>query len=179
MHDAIMVGVGTVLVDDPLLTLRLPGAREKPLRIVLDSRLRLPVVSRLAATARDHATLVLTTPGAPADRRAVLEGRGLEVSRVAAGADGRIDLGAALSALGSRGLTRVFSEGGPLVGSRLIEAGLADEVVLITAPKPLGREGLPALDAAARLALADPKRYELAEVARSEPDELRRWERRG
>jgi len=178
MHDAIMVGVGTALIDDPLLTLRLPGAREKPLRIVLDSHLRLPAVSRLSATAPTHPTLVLTTLDAPLDRQAMLEARGLEVLRVTAGAEGRVDLNAALLALGSRGLTRVFSEGGPLVASRLIQVGLADEVVVITAPKPLGREGLPALDAVGRRGLSDPIRYDLAEVARFEPDELRRWERR-
>ena len=179
MHDAIMVGIGTALIDDPLLTVRLPGAQAKPLRIVLDSHLRLPAVSRLAATARVNPTLVLATPSAREDRQAMLEARGLEVLHVAAGPDGRVDLDAGLRALGSRGLTRVFSEGGPRVGSKLIQAGLADEVVMITAAKPLGREGLPALDAAARVALADRALYGLVETARYEPDELRRWERRG
>jgi diaminohydroxyphosphoribosylaminopyrimidine deaminase/5-amino-6-(5-phosphoribosylamino)uracil reductase len=178
LHDAILVGIGTVLIDDPLLTVRLPGAEARPLRVVLDSQLRLPAVSRLAATARATPTLVLATPDAPPERQARLEARGIEVFRVAAGADGHVDLAAALVALGSRGLTRIFSEGGPSVGARLIQAGLADEVILITAPKPLGRSGLPALDAAALAVLSDPARYGPGEVARFEPDELRRWERR-
>ncbi len=76
-------------------------------------------------------------------------------------------------------MTRVFSEGGPQVGSQLIRCGLADEVMLITAPKPLGRPGLPALAADALQRLADPSEFRLSEVSRFEPDELRRWDRRG
>jgi diaminohydroxyphosphoribosylaminopyrimidine deaminase/5-amino-6-(5-phosphoribosylamino)uracil reductase len=178
MHDAIMVGVGTALIDDPLLTLRLPGATGKPLRIVIDSRLRLPPDSRLAATASAYPTLIVTTPSAPADRRASLLARGLEVIDVAATAEGHVDLAAALAALGKRGLTRVFSEGGPQLGSQLVRLGLADEVTLITAPKPLGRPGLPALDPDALARLDDAAQYEIAEISRFEPDELRRWDRR-
>jgi len=177
MHDAIMVGVGTALADDPLLTVRLPGALEKPLRVVLDSLLRLPAASRIAATARAYPTLVLTTPDAPHDRQAMLEARGLDVLRTPPGAEGRIDLGSALNVLGSRGLTRVFCEGGPHLGAELIRAGLADEVIVITAPKPLGRKGLAALNEASRRALDDPTRYRLADSARFEPDGLRRWAR--
>ncbi len=179
MHEAIMVGVGTALADDPLMTVRLPGFEARPLRVVIDSHLRLPLESRLAATAETYPTLVLTTSAASADRRSALEGRGLEVAAVEADTAGHVDLGAALKALGARGLTRVFSEGGPRVGAELVGLGLADDVVLITAPKPLGRPGLPALSAEALARLDDPEHYQLAEVSRFEPDELRRWERRG
>ena len=178
MHDAILVGAGTALIDDPLLTVRLPGAAARPLRVVLDSRLRLPAGSRLAATAAAWPTLVITTDDAPADRQKALEAHGIEVLRVPSDENGRVELAAALAALGARGVTRAFSEGGPEVGAELIRQGLADEVTLITAPKPLGRAGLPALSARAIERLDDPTLYHLAEISRFEPDELRRWDRR-
>ena len=82
-----------------------------------------------------------------------------------------------LARLNARGITRVFSEGGPRVASRLIALGLADEVIVITAEKPLGLAGLPALDDAARAALADPARWTAVERAAYGLDRLRRFER--
>ncbi|HEY1454802.1 MAG TPA: bifunctional diaminohydroxyphosphoribosylaminopyrimidine deaminase/5-amino-6-(5-phosphoribosylamino)uracil reductase RibD, partial [Roseiarcus sp.] len=144
-HEAIMVGVGTALADDPALTVRLPGVGLKPLRVVLDTRLRLPPRSRLAAAARDVPTLVIAGPEAPDEAARRLAGLGVQVERVGADAAGEVDLPQALRTLAGRGITRVFSEGGPRVAARLIALGLADEVVVITAEKPLGRPGVPAL----------------------------------
>ncbi len=159
-HDAIMVGVGTALADDPLLTVRAPGLTDRrPLRVVLDTRLRLPTTSRLAATARAWRTLVVAGPDADARAEGALAEAGVEVLRVPLGAGGHIDLGLALKALGARGVTRVFSEGGPRVAAELIARGLADEVAVFTSPKPLARRGVEALDAVSRAALADPSRY--------------------
>jgi len=180
MHDAIMIGVGTALIDDPLLTVRLPGAPEvKPLRVVLDSLLRLPPRSRLGATARDFPTLVIATEAAAPERAQALKDLGVGVARARADAAGHVDLGEALKLLAQHGLTRVFSEGGPRVASALIRQGLADEVILFTALKPLGRQGLPALDAAALAALDDPARYAQAEIAQYGADEMRRLVRVG
>jgi diaminohydroxyphosphoribosylaminopyrimidine deaminase/5-amino-6-(5-phosphoribosylamino)uracil reductase len=177
-HEAIMIGVGTALGDDPLLTVRQPGLDRRPLRVVLDSRLRLPITSRLCATAAQFPTLVVAGPQALPEREAELAARGLEVARVAEVAEGRLDLRAALALLAKRGLTRVFSEGGPSVGSALVRKGLADEVILFTAEKPLGRPGRPALEPDALQALSDPARYREAEGAHYGPDAMRRWERR-
>jgi diaminohydroxyphosphoribosylaminopyrimidine deaminase / 5-amino-6-(5-phosphoribosylamino)uracil reductase len=178
MHDAIMVGVGTALGDDPLLTIRLPGAEAfKPLRVVLDAQLRLSPRSRLGATARDFPTLAIATDAAPSERADALEAIGVSVERVDSDRLGRIDLRSALQALGRRGITRVFSEGGPHIGSALIAAGLVDEAVLFTAQKPLGRPGLPALDAAALRELEDGARYAEMETSRFGSDEMRRFER--
>jgi diaminohydroxyphosphoribosylaminopyrimidine deaminase/5-amino-6-(5-phosphoribosylamino)uracil reductase len=176
MHDAIMIGVGTALGDDPLLTVRQNGLEQKSLRVVLDSALRLLPESRLCARAQSYPTLVVTTPAASPEREAALRARGVEVERVGGG--GRVDLGEALRLLGSRGITRVFSEGGPSVGSALIREGLADEVALFTAHKPLGRPGRPALTADALAALDDLGRYVEAPGASYGADRLRRWERR-
>ena len=84
----------------------------------------------------------------------------------------------ALRGLSARGVTRVFSEGGPRVAARLIALGLADRVVTLTAEKPLGRPGVPALSDAARSLLADDSRYRLVETAMLGPDLLRAWDRR-
>ena len=111
------------------------------------------------------------------ERAQALEAAGVSIERVAADRDGHVDLPSALQALGRRGITRVFSEGGPHVASALIAAGLVDEAILFTAQKPLGRPGLPALDGAARHALEDRTRYAEAEVARFGSDEMRRFER--
>ena len=99
------------------------------------------------------------------------------IERVPLDAEGHVDLHHALRALAARGITRVFSEGGPLVAARLIALGLADEVALITAEKPLGRPGVPALDAEARAALARPSRYRPVERLDYGPDTMRIWGR--
>jgi len=161
------------------LTVRLPGLESRPLRVVLDSRLSLPLRSRLCETARDFATLAIATREAAKDRENALSAKGVEIARVDGDAAGEVDLASALRLLARRGLTRVFSEGGPRVGSRLVTSGLADEVAVFTALKPLGRPGLPALDASALGALADPARYREAESAALGDDALRRWERVG
>ncbi len=177
LHDAIMVGIGTARDDDPLLTVRLPGLDSRPLRVILDSHLDLPLQSRLCASAGEFATLVIATRAAATEREAALAARGVEVARVDADSSGHVDLSEALRLLARRGLTRVFSEGGPRVGARLITAGLADEVVLLTALKPLGRPGLPALDARALAVLNDSARYREIETAVYGADSLRRLER--
>ena len=136
-----MIGVETALADDPALTVRLPGLDRKPWRVVLDTHLRLPTGSRLARTARDLPTLVISGPEAPKDAAARLADCGVVVERVGLDLDGHVDLAQALRALAARGVTRVFSEGGPRIAGRLIDLGLADDVVLITARKAAGASG--------------------------------------
>jgi diaminohydroxyphosphoribosylaminopyrimidine deaminase/5-amino-6-(5-phosphoribosylamino)uracil reductase len=176
-HEAIMVGIETALADDPALTVRLPGVDREPLRVVLDTRLRLPERSRLAATAADIPTLVLAGTAAPDEAARRLEGLGVMIERVPADADGRVDLHQALRTLAARGITRVFSEGGPKVAARLIALKLADAIALITADKPLGRPGVAALDAEARAALLDDTSYRPVETFAYGPDTMRFWER--
>ncbi len=178
MHDAIMVGVGTAVADDPLMTVRLPGLENRrPLRVVLDTDLRLSPRSRLVETAREFPLLVICGPRASVDNQAALEAMGAQVVHCRLGADSKLDLLAALRLLSERSLTRVFSEGGPSVGGALIEAGLVDDVVLFTNDRPLGRAGTPSMTASARAALGDSGRYRLVEDARLAGDRLRRFER--
>ena len=176
-HEAIMVGIETALGDDPALTVRLPGLDRKPLRVVLDTHLRLPERSRLAATAREIPTLVIAGERAPADAELRLHDLGLMIERVPVDRNGHVDLAQSLRTLSARWITRVFSEGGPLVASRLIALRLADEVALFTADKPLGRAGVAALDAQARAALADGSRYRPVETLDYGPDTMRLWQR--
>jgi diaminohydroxyphosphoribosylaminopyrimidine deaminase / 5-amino-6-(5-phosphoribosylamino)uracil reductase len=178
MHDAVMVGIGTSLADDPLLSVRLPGLEErKPLRIVLDSDLRLPPSARLAATAAKSPTLVIAGEGASVERAAHLREAHIEVVQVPRDKMQRVDLIEALRFLGTRGLTRIFCEGGPSVASALMGQGLADEIMIFIAPEPLGREGVLGLDATAAKMLDDPEHYRIVETRRIGADRLTRHER--
>ena len=144
--DAIMVGIGTALADDPMLTCRLPGMEKySPVRVVLDSALRLPPGSRLARSARDVPVWVVT--GGEASRAAenALLREGVTVLR-AAQSDGRLDLAAVLKLMGARGVTRLMVEGGPTLGAALLAADLIDEAVLFQSSKVVGTDGVDALD---------------------------------
>ena len=111
-----------------------------------------------------------------AGKAAAFRDKHVELARVAADDAGRVDLGAALSLLAQRGLTRVFCEGGPHLATALIERGYADEVMLLTSDKLLGGFGLPALDGASRAKLADPRLYRLIEERMIGSDRLRYYE---
>lgn len=164
-HDAIMLGIGSVLADDPLLTVRLPGmAQRSPIRIILDSQLRLPVGSQLVRTAAEVPVWVIASEAGPVERELALVAAGVEVMRVSSDAEGHLDLAEALRLLGTRGLTRIFSEGGPTVAEKLAQAGLLDEVIVSTSPNALGQPGIVAVRPALAALLADPDLYSLAET---------------
>ncbi|MGD9657710.1 MAG: bifunctional diaminohydroxyphosphoribosylaminopyrimidine deaminase/5-amino-6-(5-phosphoribosylamino)uracil reductase RibD [Methylocystis sp.] len=178
LHDAIMIGGGTARVDDPLMTVRLPGMQNcKPLRVALDEKLSLSPRSRLASTARETPLLVITGSAVSGEAvKAFESATGAEVACVATH-NGLLDLSSALRLLADRGVTRVFSEGGPRVAESLLAADLADEVILHTGVKPLGREGRPALTPAARAALEDESRYRLIETRALGADTMTRYAR--
>jgi len=145
--DAVMVGVGTALADDPRLDCRLPGLADRsPVRIVVDSRARLPLTSRLVRTAHETPTWLLTLAGQDARHRAFADA-GIEVIEVAPDADGNLDLDVGAGALGDRGLTRVLVEGGGRLAAGLLRAGLVDRLVWFRAPRLIGGDGLPATEA--------------------------------
>jgi diaminohydroxyphosphoribosylaminopyrimidine deaminase/5-amino-6-(5-phosphoribosylamino)uracil reductase len=134
--DAIAVGIGTVLADDPLLTPRPAGIR-RPLRIVVDSQARLPLDTALVKTAGDAAVLVAVGPEAAADRTAALRAAGCEIWH-GQSADPCERLTGLLRELGTRRLTNLLVEGGPTVLTTLFAAGEVDEVWTFVAPKLLG-----------------------------------------
>jgi len=150
--DAILVGIGTALADDPLLTVRPPGPRT-PLRVVLDSAARLPLASRLVHSARETPLLVAVGPQAPADRIAALAEAGCDVWRSDA-FDRDARLAALLAELGRRRLTNLLVEGGPEVLDSFHALGAIDEVWAFIAPKLLG-DGTSTTDAAPARAAAD------------------------
>jgi diaminohydroxyphosphoribosylaminopyrimidine deaminase/5-amino-6-(5-phosphoribosylamino)uracil reductase len=145
--DAILVGIGTVLSDDPLLTCRLPGMEARsPVRIVLDRSLRMPATSRLVHSARGTPLWVMTSNLAEAPAAAMLGAAGAQIIRVASTPTG-LDLPAVLHALSERGITRLLVEGGARVASSFVAAGLADEFWLLRGPGAIGTDGVAALDA--------------------------------
>lgn len=160
-HDVIMAGIGTVLADDPFLNVRLPGLEDRsPVRVILDSALRLPLESQLVKTARDIPLWVIATEQAAIEKEKTLTAAGVEVMRVAADGHGRIDLRAALELLALRGVTRVFSEGGPTVAEQLAHADLMDEMIVSTSQRALGG-GVIAIRPALQEYLADPARFRI------------------
>jgi diaminohydroxyphosphoribosylaminopyrimidine deaminase/5-amino-6-(5-phosphoribosylamino)uracil reductase len=134
--DAILVGIGTVLVDDPLLTARPPGPRT-PVRVILDSRLRLPLDSQVVKTAREVRLLVAHSPRADARKRQALEAAGCECL-VLESPSGRPFLRSLLAELGRRRLTNLLVEGGPQVLGSFFEIHEVDEVYAFVAPKFTG-----------------------------------------
>jgi diaminohydroxyphosphoribosylaminopyrimidine deaminase / 5-amino-6-(5-phosphoribosylamino)uracil reductase len=160
-HDAIVVGTGTVLADDPQLTCRLPGlARYSPVRIVLDRHLRIPVAAHVIAGARQTPTWVLTLQSADPARRGAFEECGAVIIEVDADAAGRIDLAAALQELGRSGLTRLLVEGGAGLAAALLQARLVDRLVWLHAPLLIGADGVPAIAGLDIAALSDAPRFE-------------------
>ncbi|HVS37933.1 MAG TPA: bifunctional diaminohydroxyphosphoribosylaminopyrimidine deaminase/5-amino-6-(5-phosphoribosylamino)uracil reductase RibD, partial [Gemmataceae bacterium] len=171
--DAVIVGVGTALADDPQLTARPPGPRT-PVRIILDSKCRLPTHSVLARTAREVPTLLATTTEAPAERVAALRALGCEVLTPpltprplppgerarGEGAGGRTDVMALLAELGRRRMTNALVEGGSGVLGSFLDAGVIDEVHVSIAPclaggaearTPVGGRGVEKIAEALRL----------------------------
>jgi len=145
-HDAIMVGTGTVIADDPQLTCRLPGlAHRSPVRVVIDRHLRIPPTMRLITDARAVPTWVLTLPSADPTRRQALVSHGVTVIEIDADPDGTVDLAAALAALGERGITRLLVEGGGYLAAAFARAGLVDRLVWVHAPMLIGGDGMPAI----------------------------------
>lgn len=134
--DAVVVGIGTALADDPRLTARPPGPRVAT-RIVLDSQGRLPLTADLAATARQTPTIVATTAACLAPRAAALMECGCEVLTLPAEA-GKVDLGELLKELGRRRMSNVLVEGGAAVLGAFLDAGFLDEVHAFVAPKLVG-----------------------------------------
>jgi len=158
-HDAVAVGSGTVIADDPELTCRLPGWEGgQPVRIVLDRRLRLPLESTLVRTVDRGPVWVLTRAGADAERRRALQARGVEVVEVP-----EPFLRTALAELARRGLTRLLVEGGGTLAAALLLEGVVDRIHLVHAPLLLGADAIAMVGALGLERVAEALRFAMIE----------------
>lgn len=175
--DAILVGIGTVLSDDPHLTCRLPGMLERsPVRAVLDARLRVPIAASVVATARETPTWVFGALDASTLAEEILRAKGVEVFRAEA-TDGQLDLARVLGKLAERGITRLMVEGGPMVAAALVQADLIDEAALFRSPHPIGADGIDALEGLPLTALTQSPRLKSLATEAVGDDMLELFER--
>lgn len=177
--DAILVGSGTALADDPQLTCRLPGLADRsPVRVVVDRRARLPLVSSLVRTCVDVPLWLVCGNDADPDRIAPLAAAGVNVIRVPATEAG-IEPAVVLSALATRGITRVMVEGGARMAASFLKSDLVDDLCVVTGTIEIGEGGIPALsDLCLADVLKDPK-FERVDAGRFGPDSFVYLRRRG
>ena len=177
--DAILVGIGTVLSDDPILTCRLPGMEARsPVRVVLDRALRMPGDSRLVHSARATPLWVVTSETAEAAAAMKLGAAGAQVIRVPTDlAKPGLDLPAVLHALAEKGITRLMVEGGARVASSFVAADLADEIWLLRGPATVGAGGVPALDALPLAAITQSPAFRVRASETLDKDTLTVYER--
>jgi diaminohydroxyphosphoribosylaminopyrimidine deaminase / 5-amino-6-(5-phosphoribosylamino)uracil reductase len=158
-HDAVMVGVGTVLADNPDLTCRIPGFRPTPnVRVIADSHLRTSLTSRLLTTATDIPTWFLLREGTNLAREEAFVDLGAKLIKIP-GSSAGVDLKAAMAALGTAGLTRVLVEGGGQLAAALLRADLVDRIAWFHAPAVAGGDGWPAVQAFGIETLAQMPRF--------------------
>lgn len=195
-HEVILVGIGAVLRDDPELSCRLKRNSRSPVRVILDSHLRLPADSTIVRTCKTYRTIVYTlgqpdTPeagaaavvdiltgnsqgtDAAADRRALLEQAGIEVYQVQADERGRVSVEQVVADLADRGFRSIFVEGGAQVITSFLRAGLVHRMVVVTAPVIIG-QGVEAIGDLGITTLAQALRPRCSRVRRLGSDRV--WE---
>ena len=169
-HSCVMVGVGTVLADNPRLTVRLVSG-PNPIRVVVDSGLRIPPTANVLTACDRYPTIIATTERAPAAKVAELEGRGAEVWRLAADTAGRVPLASLLRAIGERGMLSVLVEGGAALLTALFHQALVQQVHIVLAPKLLG-QGIEAIGDLGHQEIHEALSLEHMRVRRLGPDLL-------
>jgi diaminohydroxyphosphoribosylaminopyrimidine deaminase/5-amino-6-(5-phosphoribosylamino)uracil reductase len=176
-HDAVLIGAGTMRADDPRLDVRDLGPMPQPLRLVVSRRLAVPMDGRLT-DGTGAPVWILHGPSAPEPARAALLARGVELIEVPGPAAAPVDPAATLRALGDRGLTRLYCEGGGTLAASLLTAGLVDRLDCYTAGATIGAEGRPSLGSMGIAALSEAPRLDLIETRRLGADVLHRWQTR-
>lgn len=168
IHDAILVGAGTVLQDDPDLTVRLVRGRN-PVRIVVDSRLRTPLKARILENQDKTKTIIATTFQASREKRARLEEMGIEILPIGEDNNHRVNLAKLFAALGKRNISSILVEGGAEIITSALKDRLADRVIMIIAPKIMGK-GIEAVGDLGSKIAADALRLSCKRVSRQGDD---------
>jgi diaminohydroxyphosphoribosylaminopyrimidine deaminase/5-amino-6-(5-phosphoribosylamino)uracil reductase len=177
MNDAVLIGIGTALSDNPQLTCRLPGmAARSPVRIVLDTSLRLPLSRALTASAGETPVWVIAGEGGDGDAERALRVHKVEVIRCGL-TGGHLDLAEALQRLAARGITRLMVEGGPTVAAAFVAADLVDEAAILRGPRSIGNDGIDALAGMPLTALTASPRLRSRGIEAIGEDTLERFER--
>ncbi|MBI5756691.1 MAG: bifunctional diaminohydroxyphosphoribosylaminopyrimidine deaminase/5-amino-6-(5-phosphoribosylamino)uracil reductase RibD [Nitrospirae bacterium] len=139
MVDAVLVGIGTVMTDDPLLNVRHVSSKGKqPVRIIVDSRLRIPLTSKALDTSSGQMTMVATTRSASPGKLKGLEGSGIKTVVVDSRGDGEVSILSLMNILGKSGITSILIEGGSEINASALHEGVVDKVVLIYSPRIIG-----------------------------------------
>ncbi|ABD07338.1 diaminohydroxyphosphoribosylaminopyrimidine deaminase / 5-amino-6-(5-phosphoribosylamino)uracil reductase [Rhodopseudomonas palustris HaA2] len=172
--DAILVGIGTVLADDPELTVRLPGmAKQSPIRVVLDRALRIPGDSKLVHSARATPLWLMASEIAEPAAAARLGAAGAEVIRAPdCQRTPGLDIAAVLAALSEKGVTRLLVEGGARAARAFVESGLVDEIWLLRGDKAIGEDGVDALDGLPLASITASSAWRVRDSERLGPDTL-------
>jgi len=158
-HDAVLVGVGTMLADDPQLTCRLPGYKQVPMvRVIADGHLRSPLTAKAVVTASEDPTWMLVGAGSDRNRRQDMMNLGVRLIEIPGG-DRGLDLARALAELAGSGITSVLVEGGAKLSASLLQADLVDRLAWFHAPAVMGGDGLPAAAAFGVEGLASMPRF--------------------
>lgn len=172
-NDAILVGIGTALADEPSLTCRLDGLSDaSPIRVVVDSRLRIPISHKLVTTARDTPTWVCTTDKAEPDKIKALESSGVKILQLDCDEQHRVPLSELITRLAREGLTRVLVEGGSELTTSLLAENLADLIYWFRSTKIIGGDGLDALQSLNISQIADTSAFTRRQTYDMGPDIL-------